>query len=58
MNNKNPDCFKIFYTKHVNRKKKTYNEGILVCKEKSAKLYDTDGQCILSFKNNIKPILD
>ena len=53
-----PLCFKVYYTKHLNRKKKVYQEGVLVCHENSAKLFDEEGQCLLKFKNKTQPVVD
>lgn len=45
-------CWKIFYSKDVNKKKKVYCEGVLVQLGSQVKIYDEEGKQLLSFKNS------
>ena len=45
------ECWKIFYSKDINKKKKTFSEGILVQSGNQAKIFDEDGRQVLAFKN-------
>lgn len=44
-------CFHIFYTKDINKKKKVYKEGVLLVCGRTAKIFDEEGQLVISFKN-------
>jgi hypothetical protein len=53
-----PQCYHVFYTKDINKKKKVFKEGVLIVTANNGKLYDEDGLLVTGFKNKEKVEID
>lgn len=52
------ECYHIFYSKDIKKKKKVFKEGVLLVSAHNGKLFDEDGLLVTSFKNKEKVEID
>jgi hypothetical protein len=50
--------FKVYYSKDVRKKKKIFSEGVLACEGRKTKLYNQDGEIILTVNQKNNPEVD
>jgi hypothetical protein len=51
----NSKYFRVFYSKDVNKKKKTFSEGVLSWENKKTKLFNSDGQLLVQVTEKNQP---